>query len=217
MQSSGILKSWTEYRTLRMLNWIRRTCWSVSDWATSHGCMLGTLRSSLRMDIAQDLGTTGTTSRNESKQSGFLRERCLVVCLVCITLYYCVFTHFQTLDLALSPRHSHPVPTKLPCRATMATRRDARYNQTSRDTCVTTRSLVINDWSNTSGPILQRGSLNTTKRTRRVRQFLFLCSDVGRESSSSSTQIAESHGRSTIGLSGQHVEVRVTGLFFAIP
>ena len=210
--------------TVSFAVWIRRTscCWSVWTvwvWATSHGRMLGALRSSLRMDIAQDLGTTGTTSRNGSKQSGFLRERCLVVCLVCITLYYCVFTHFQTLDLALSPRHSHPVPTKLPYRVTrMATRRDPEYNQMS---CVlrtaTWLQVMTNDWSNTAGPLLQPGSLSNAKRTTRVRRFLFLCSDVGRESSSNSTQIPESHERPSLGLSGQRVEVRVTGLFFAIP
>ena len=146
------------------------------------------------------------------------------MCLVCAscasrghTVLLCFFPLAHPRAVTLSPQHSHPVPTKLPCRATMATRRDARYNQTSRDTCVTTRSPVINDWSNTSGPILQRGSLNTTKRTRRVRQFLFLCSGLGRESSSSSTQIAESHGGPSPGQSGEHVEVRVTGLFLPIP
>ena len=76
---------------------------------------------------------------------------------------------------------------------------------------------MTNDWSNTSGPFLQRETLNTTKRTRRVRQFLLLCSDVGRESFWNSTQIAESHGTPSLGQSGQHVEVRATGLFLAIP
>ena len=146
---------------------------------------------------------------------------CLVLCLVCQRIpHHCVFSHSQTLDPLLrtpSPQHSHPVPTNLRFTASkMATPRDAEYNQISLNTCV-----LLDDLSVVTGIITPPITPAQVPRQRKAHDegtsIPFSCSDVGRESSSNSTQIAESHGRPSLGPSGQPVEVRVTGLFFAIP
>jgi hypothetical protein len=86
----------------------------------------------------------------------------------------------------------------------MATQRDVEYNQMFLNACV--RWLVTYDCSN-SDPLLQPRSLGVAKRRTRVRQFLLLCSDIRQEPSWNSTQIADSHGRLSLELSEQRVEV----------
>jgi hypothetical protein len=127
------------------------------------------------------------------------------LCLVCIL---CFYPHPRA--ITLFPQHSPPVRTKLTA-TRMATQRDAENNPEY----VGTRP-VTDDRSN-SGPLLQPRTPGTSKRTTRVCQSFFLFSDVGRESSWNSTQIAESHGRPSLCPSKQCVEVRVTGSFSTIP
>ena len=145
---------------------------------------------------------------------------CLVLCLVCQSMPY--NSGFLPLahprPVTPSPQHSHPVPTNLPFTASkMASPRDGEYNQISLNTCV----LLLDGLCVVTGLIPPPITPAQVPRQRKAHDegtsIPFSCSDVGRESSSNSTQIAESHGRPSLGPSGQPVEVRVTGLFFAIP
>jgi hypothetical protein len=120
--------------------------------------------------------------------------------------------------VTLSPKHYPSVRTKLSCVAgRMATQRGLEYNQISPNACVLLL-LAACDCSD-SDLLLQPEpteprSLAIAKRTTRVRQSFLLCGDIGREPSWNST---ESHGRLSIGLSEQRVQVQVTGSFLTIP
>jgi len=56
-------------------------------------------------------------------------------------------------------------------------------------------------------PLLQLGSLGIAKRRTRVRQSILLRSDNDQELSWDSTQVTESHGRLSLGVSEQRVAV----------
>ena len=99
----------------------------------------------------------------------------------------------------------------------MATQRGVEYNQMFPNACVLLL-MAARDCSDSdlSFQPSEPKSLGIAQRTTRVRQSLLLCSDIGREPSWNSTQIAESHGRPSIGLSEQRVMVEVTGLYSTI-
>ena len=112
-----------------------------------------------------------------------------------------VFTLAGTRAVTLPP----PVHAKLSFVASrMATQGNVEYNQMILNACELLLHRLTNDCSN-SDPILQPRSLGIAKRWERVRQSLILCSDIGQQPSS--TQIAESHGRVSLGQSEQRVEV----------
>jgi hypothetical protein len=100
-----------------------------------------------------------------------------------------------------------PVHTKLSCiPSRMATQRDVENNQMFLNACVLLLHGLTNHCSN-SDPLLQPRSLDIAKLWARVRQSFLLCSDIDQEPSWNSTQIDESHGRVSLGLSEQRVEV----------
>jgi len=75
----------------------------------------------------------------------------------------------------------------------------------------------INNACSNSDPLLQLTYLRiagAAKHRTRVRQSLLSCIDIGQQPSWNSTQIAESNGRLSLGLSEQRVEV--TGSCFLL-
>jgi hypothetical protein len=138
----------------------------------------------------------------------------------CKPYAYCVFTHLQTLEPSLYPitfspsthqQNSLAQPVQWPLNEVWRISRSC-----PRMRAYYSWRPVTNDCPN-SDPLLQPRSLGTPKRTTRVRQSLLLCSDIRREPSWNSTQIAEDHGKPSFGLSEQRVEVRVMGSFLTTP